>query len=265
MPSLQQGANKSVDRALCLLDIFSEACAAVTANQIAAVLETSRATIYPTLNALLAHKYLDRDKKGRFTLGMQVVERAGVKLSHLDIRNLAQERLRALARSLGVSVHLATLHDSEVLYLGREEGLPNPTLHEIVGRRVSPHCTALGKALLAFLPQQDRERIARNLHYICCTPHTISNSEDYLRALDVVREDGYALEMEEFHLGSACIAAPIRYMDGQVAGAISASVATSDLKAGRMLQLATIVVKTANATSNDLQRRKCSSNSEPRR
>jgi len=244
--------NKSVDRALRLLDLFDDGQNAMTASEIAKLLGSTRVTIYPTLNTLEARGYLERDERGRFVLGMKLVERGGEKLAQLDMRRVAQERLRDLARSLGANAHLATLHGNEVLYLEREEGRPAVTLREIVGRRVSPHCTALGKAILAFLPKEDRKQIAESLDYVRHTPNTIGSSEEYLRELDAVNARGYALEMEEFHLGSACIAAPIRRLDGRVAGAISVSIAVSDLKGSNPGDRAATVVNAARAISADL-------------
>jgi len=244
--------NKSVDRALRLLDLFSEEHRALTASEIAALLGTTRVTIYPTLNTLLGRDYLEKDDKGRFCLGMKVVERGGEKLARLDMRRVAQQRLRELARSLDANAHLATLHGEEVLYLEREEGRPAVTLREIVGRRVSPHCTALGKALLAFLPEGDRDRLARSLKYIAHTPKTILNAEEYLANLEEVRQQGYSVEVEEFHLGSACIAAPIRRLGGQVVGAISVSMSVEDFETVDAPAKAQVVVDTAAGISADL-------------
>ena len=255
MTPKQGNINKSVDRALRLLGLFDEEHVALTANDIAGLLRTTRVTLYPTLNTLVTHKYLERDRQGRFVLGMKVVERGGEKLARLDLRQVAQERLRELARSLDANAHLATLHGDEVLYLEREEGRPAVTLREIVGRRVSPHCTALGKALLAFLPEEDRNRIASGLTYTLHTPKTITRTEDYLADLDGVRKRGYALEIEEFHLGSACIAAPIRRLDGHVAGAISVSMSVADFEAADKAEQGRKVVSAAEAISGDLGHR----------
>ena len=252
MASERGNLNKSVDRALRLLDLFDEEHATLTANDIAALLGTTRVTIYPTLNALLARGYLEREKQGRFVLGMKVVERGGEKLAHLDVRRVAQQQLRDLARNLDANAHLATLHGNEVLYLEREEGRPTVTLREIVGRRVSPHCTALGKALVAFLPEEDRDRLAQGLEYVEHTPKTIKTAEAYLADLDSVRDRGYALEVEEFHLGSACIAAPIRRLDGRIAGAISVSMSVADFETGDAAAMAATVVAAAEAISHDL-------------
>jgi IclR family transcriptional regulator, KDG regulon repressor len=246
--------NKSLDRALRLLDLFDDAHISLTASGIAERLSTTRATIYPTLHTLLAHGYLDRNGEGRFVLGMKIVERSGQKLAHLDLRTIAHGPLRDLARRLGANAHLATLHGNEVLYLEREQGRPAVILREVIGRRVSPHCTALGKALLAFLPKEDRAEIARELDYVAYTPQTILTPDALLHHLDAVRARGYALEMEEFHLGSACIAAPIRGHNGAVIAAISVSMAVEELNR-RQEELVRAILDTAERIATELGHR----------
>jgi len=244
--------NKSLDRALRLLNLFDDAHVHLTASDIAELLATTRATIYPTLHTLLAHRYLDRDDQGRYVLGMKLVERSGEKLAHLDVRQIARGPLRELARRLGANAHLATLHGNEVLYLEREEGRPTVTLREVVGRRVSPHCTALGKSLLAFLPDEDRARIAHSLDYVQHTPNTITDAKDLLAELELVRKRGYALEVEEFHLGSACISAPVRGLDARVVAAVSVSMASEDLSEGDTEERAASILEAASAISGAL-------------
>lgn len=252
MTDKQSSINKSVDRALRLLDLFDDFHVGLTANEIAELLDMARVTIYPTLNTLQARGYIDRDDKGRFVLGMKIVERSGQKLAHLDIRRVAQQPLRALARRLNANAHLATLHGNEVLYLEREEGRPTVTLHEIIGRRISPHCTALGKCLLASLPDEDRTKIAHSLDYVQHTPNTISNPEDFLIELDGILERGYALEIEEFHLGSACVAAPLRGLNGRVIAAISVSMAVPVVEKKDQAEQAAIILDAARTISSDL-------------
>lgn len=244
--------NKSLDRALRLLDLFDDSHVHLTASAIAELLGTTRATIYPTLHTLQAHGYLDRDDQGRYVLGMKLVERSGEKLAHLDVRQIARGPLRELARRLGANAHLATLHGNEVLYLEREEGRPTVTLREVVGRRVSPHCTALGKSLLAFLPDEDRARIAHSLDYVQHTPNTITDPEDFIEELELVRKRGYALEVEEFHLGSACISAPVRGLDGRVVAAVSVSMASEDLTERNPEERAASILEAASAISGAL-------------
>jgi len=251
----QRYINKSVDRALRLLDLFDDQRVSLTASEVGTLLNTTRVTVYPTLNTLLARGYLDRDDQGRYILGMKLVERSGEKLAHLDVRQVAQGPLRELARRLGANAHLATLHGNEVLYLEREEGRPTVTLREVVGRRVSPHCTALGKSLLAFLPDEDRARIAQSLDYVQHTPNTITQAEGFVAELDLVRRRGYALEVEEFRLGSACISAPVRGLDGRVVAAVSVSMAVEDLPGRNPDERVASILDAASAISRALGHR----------
>ena len=241
--------NKSVDRALRLLDLFNDSRVGLTANEIANLLGTTRVTIYPTLHTLHARGYLSRDEQGRFILGMKIIERSGQKLAHLDIRRVAQQPLRDLARHLNANAHLATLHGHEVLYLEREEGHPSVTLREIIGHRVSPHCTALGKCLLAFLPLDDQKPIIQKLNYVKHTPSTISTPEALLLELENVQQQGYSVETEEYHLGSACVAGPIRNHDGRVVAAISVSMSVEKLREYGSEERAAVILKTAGTIS----------------
>jgi len=244
--------NKSVDRALRLLDLFDDSRVGLTANEIADLLGTTRVTIYPTLHTLHSRGYLSRDEQGRFILGMKIIERSGQKLAHLDIRRVAQQPMRELARHLKANAHLATLHGHEVLYLEREEGRPSVTLREIIGHRVSPHCTALGKCLLAFLPLDDRKLIVEDLNYIKHTPSTISTPQALLVELENVRRQGYSVEIEEFHLGSACIAGPIWNHDGKVIAAISVSMSVEDLRERGAEERAGVILETSQEISRHL-------------
>lgn len=244
--------NKSVDRALRLLDLFDDSRMGFTANEIADLLGTTRVTIYPTLHTLHSRGYLNRDEQGRFVLGMKIVERSGQMLAHLDIRRVAQQPLRNLARTLNANAHLATLHGHEVLYLEREEGRPSVTLCGVIGHRVSPHCTALGKCLLAFLPADDRSLITQQLVYVRHTAHTISTPQALLVELETVRQQGYSVEIEEQHPGSACIAAPIRNHGGKVVAAISVAMSAEEIRKCTADNTFAVVLETAEFISSNL-------------
>jgi len=244
--------NKSVDRALNLLDLFSSETPSLSVRELAGRLGTTRVTLYPTINALVARGFLERTDDNRFALGMKLVERGGAKLASLDIRRVARPRLHSLAMKLCTNAHLAALHGDEVLYLEREQGRPSVSLREIVGARVSPHCTALGKALLAFSRQDVATEIAQRLKYVQHTQHTISNPRDFLEALESVRLRGYALEAEEFHIGSACIAAPVTRLEDRLVAAISVSFTSADLDVSGEDALARAVMGAAAAISTDL-------------
>ncbi len=256
--------NKSLDRGLRILDLFNEDTELLTASEIAALLDTTPATLYPTLHTLIAHDYLTRDDQKRFRLGLKLLERSGQILAKLDVRRIAQGHLRKLARSRQVTVDLAILYGDEVLYLGREAGHPAAILGTVVGRRVPLHCTSLGKVLLAFLPNAERDDLVHSLLLDPYTTNTITDPGKLLEELEITRQRGYALDIEEFHLGTACVGAPIQSHSGSVVAAISLMLTeTSDIQTTHQ-EDALAVLQTANAISRELGFAESTRNDETR-
>jgi len=245
--------NKSLDRALRIVDLFDESRVTLTASEIAAIVGTTPATLYPTLHTLVAHGYLIRDDRKRFHLGMKLLERSGQVLAQSDLRRVARPHLKELARSRQVTSDLAILYGHEVLYLERQVGHPTAVLAEVVGRRVPAHCTSLGKILLAFDPDAESAEVLKTLPLDRYTPHTICRAADLEQELAEVRQRGYALDIEEFHQGNACVGAPIWSHGGRVVAAISLMLPVDDrIRRRDCADEATAVVATAKQISSEL-------------
>jgi IclR family transcriptional regulator, KDG regulon repressor len=213
--------NKSMDRGLRILDLFNESTVYLTASEIAKAFRTTPATLYPTLCTLVDHHYLTRDERKRYSLGLKLLERSGQVLAQLDVRHVARPYLRNLARQRQATSDLGILYGSEVLYLERRVGHPAAMVGEVVGRRVPLHCTSIGKVLLAFLPPAERRQLIASLSLESYTPNTIVDTGLLAEELDRVVKQGYAVDMQEFHLGSSCVGAPIRGHGGNVIAALS--------------------------------------------
>lgn len=244
--------NKSMDRGLRILDLFDEATTYLTASEIASSFDATSATLYPTLCTLVDHGYLSRDDHKRYCLGLKVLERSGQVLAQLDVRRVARPYLRDLARRRQVTADLAILYGNEVLYLEREAGHPAAILSAVVGRRVPLHCTSLGKALLAFLPDTERDDLVHSLLLDPYTANTITDPGKLLEELETTRQRGYALDIEEFHFGTACVGAPIRRHGGDVVAAISLMLTeTSEIQTTHQEDVFA-VIQTASAISSEL-------------
>jgi len=241
--------NKSLDRGLRILELFNRNTRSLNAKQIADALEASPTTVYPFLHTFTAHGYLEVDDRKRYRLGLKLLERAGEVSSVLDVRAVARAEMEDLSRNLRANTRLAVLHKNEVLYLERIEGGPDVTLGEIVGVSVPPHCTALGKVLLAFLPEIDRDRVLASLTLEPMTQKTVTSLAALRKQLGKIPEQGYAVELEEFHLGGACVAAPIRGSQGRVIAAISSSLFASRAEGDELQTIAREVVASASRIS----------------
>ncbi len=244
--------NKSLDRGLTILELFDRETRDLNAKQIADRLDVSPTTVYPSLHTLTAHGYLQVDERKRYRLGLKLLERAGEVSSVLDVRAVARKGMEALSRNLRANTRLAVLHQNEVLYLERVEGGPDVTLGEVVGVSVPPHCTALGKVLLAFLPEVDRADVIGSLPLREITQNTVTSIDDLFKQLSAIRRSGYGVEIEEFHLGGACVAAPIRGSQGRVVAAISTSLFASRAQGAELETIAREVVGTAQRISTKL-------------
>lgn len=221
--------NTSLAKALAVLDLFNEKDTKLTLTEIAQRMGTRPGSIYPIVYTLLKFGYLERDAETKkYSLGLKILALANQILSSLDIRERAKPVLKKLARELEANAHLAVLYEDEVLYLDREEAAPSVVIPSVIGRRVPPHCTALGKVLLAHNPEA-LERILAKGPLPALTPNTITNPEVLRRELERVRTQGYAVDWEEFHEGNICVAAPVRNYRGRVVAAISVSLTKARL------------------------------------
>jgi len=120
---------------------------------------------------------------------------------------------------------------------------------------VPSYCTALGKVLLAFLPDEDQARVVGSLALMRITEQTISSRQRLLDELRAVRERGYALEVEELQPGSACVGAPIRNSGGRVIASISASIFASRARGEELPRIVDAVMSAAAEISSRLGHR----------
>src|SRR6185312_1109050 len=134
--------------------------------------------------------------------------------------------LEAINRATGETVHLAALQGDAVITLAVREAR-----HAVrvdtgkIGRLEAPHATSVGKAILAWLPEDEMQRILSS-GMKRCTEKTITEFPQLLESLRVVRRNGYAIDREEYLPGVICVGAAIRDQAGTVIGAISASTPT---------------------------------------
>ena len=141
----------------------------------------------------------------------------------MDLVKEATPYLKELVKLCNETVHLGVREEGEVLYLAKEESSQTIRMISYVGKRAPLHCTALGKVLLAHLSTEERkktlgEKVLRRL-----TENTITDEEELEKELGKVREQGFALDIEENEKDVRCIAAPIRNYQGKVIAAISIS------------------------------------------
>ncbi|SFS62837.1 IclR family transcriptional regulator [Saccharopolyspora flava] len=214
--------SQSLERGLAALTALAEG--PQTLDGLAQRLGVHKTTAMRLLRTLESGRFVRREDAHRYRLGSAVFALAHQALDDLDAREVARSFLTGLGERSGHTVHLAMLDDDQVVYIDKVDSIHPVRMYSRIGRRAPLHCTAVGKALVAELPQQERERLVRRIGYPKLTPGTIDSPERFLAELDRVRARGYATDRSEHEEFTHCIAAPVHNHRGETVAAMSISV-----------------------------------------
>ncbi|MGB9885642.1 MAG: IclR family transcriptional regulator [Moorellales bacterium] len=222
----------SVDNALQILELLAEPDKECTAGELAAQLGLSRTTAFRLLATLELHGFVRQNPaSGRYRLGLKLLQLGGVVLKSLRLNDEARPILRDLVAQCGETVHLAVLDAGELVFIEKIES-PRPfRMGSYVGARMPAYCTATGKLLLAYLPEDELVRYLRTTELKRYTARTITDPRDLALHLATIRAEGIAVDLEESEEGLMCIAAPIWSASGKrVLAAVSISGPVTRLK-----------------------------------
>lgn len=215
---------QSVDRAMVLLERLCRSSDGLSLHELAAGAGLPKSTAHRLLKTLMHHNLVRQDaQKGLYTPGLRLFELAYAQINSLSLLTKASPFVTELARKTNETVHLAILDDYEVVYITKEETLHPIRMYSAIGKRAPAHCTGLGKAMLAYLPDEKLEEAARRRGFARYTPRTISSYLELKEHLSTVRQQGYAIDNAEHEEDILCVAAPIHDHLGEVIAAISLS------------------------------------------
>ena len=235
---------QSLARGLKILDILGQAQEGVSITELAEHLGVDKGSASRLVATLVNYGYAEKDEQTRrFHLGPQVVPLSRSVLARLSMREVAKPFLRVLMERTGECVHLAVPAQGRVLYIDQVESPATLRVNAQVGTMNPLHCTALGKALLAF---GDLE-LPTTLESF--TPHTLTDPTRLRKTLEQVRAQGYAVDDEEFDLGVRCIAVPVFDFRGKAAGSIGISGPATRVSPERLPGLAASVIEIGKALS----------------
>jgi IclR family acetate operon transcriptional repressor len=160
----------------------------------------------------------------RYSLALKLLELGGAVAARLDIVRVGQSLLDQLRGEFGETINLGVMDERHVVYVAMaESSRPGLRMASRVGGLGCLHSTSIGKAILAFLPEPDRDALISNLVWTAVTPKTITNRDDLRDELERTRLRGYATDDEENEIGARCVGVPILDGAGLPLAAISVS------------------------------------------
>lgn len=243
------GYIQSVDRALSILELFSNERPEIGVSDIARLLNLNKSTAFGILSTLERRGYIEQNPdNGRYRLGMKTVEIGQQKLLAFDVAQIAHPILKGLVDKVGETAHLAIYDRGEVIYIDKVECDNALSIASFIGKRNPAYCTGVGKCLLAFQTEEEIERTLNGPLDIR-TPKTITDRKMLRSELASIRKNNIAHDDEEFSLGLFCFAVPVRDMKGTVCAAVSISVPTIRMEPGKSSFFENAVSDSAKAIS----------------
>jgi IclR family transcriptional regulator, acetate operon repressor len=240
-------ALSAADKTLSVLEALAEHDRIA---DLAAACRLPKSTVHRILQTLVRHGFARTDGQGGYVGGPRILSLAGRFLQRLDIAEQVRPILRDLQERTGWTVHLALLSGDEAVYVAKIEGAKPYHLASRVGMSLRLHCTSIGKAILATMPDSEVRAVVARTGLPPRTPHTLTDEEALLADLHGVRERGYAEDHEENEAGVHAVGAAVFDHTGEVLGAVSAACLV-DLTNGRE-GLPALVRAAANEVSRAL-------------
>ena len=215
----------------------------------------TKSTVFRFLNTLKKLGYVRQNTKNElYSLTLKIFEIGSVVMERIDVRTVALPFMANLAWITKETIHLAILDQDKVVYLHKINSSQSLRVDMMsrIGHFAPIYCTGVGKALLAFQPEDTRKKILLNEKFKQFTPSTITNSATLEKELQKIREQGYSLDIEEHEIGVCCVASPIFDRAKNIIASISISAPHVRMDSNRIKKLSQIAVKAGKDISNIL-------------
>jgi len=220
----------SVARAISILECFSGSDAELRLSEIVMEMQLSKSTVYGLVNTLTTKGFLEQNPQTKeYRLGIKLFQLGSLVHKRMDLRSDAKPFCMELSQKYNATVHLASHYEDDVVYIDKVDSPGSIIIYSQIGKKAPMHCTGVGKAILAYLPNIAIENYIEEHPLQKFTDYTITDAKLLMKELKLTRKRGYAVDNEEIEFGLRCIAAPIFSHKDVPVAAISISAPTARL------------------------------------
>ncbi len=249
------GTSQSLARGLAILSTFHSDRPLIGVSELSRGLELSRSTVHRYVATLAKLGYLQQDPDSkRYRLGPKVLDLGFSALNSMDLLEVSAPHLRRLSDETQRTVNVAILDGTDVVYIERcraaRPGQQQIDLNLHVGARLPAYCTAMGKAILAFVSEERLEEVIERIDFVPRGPNTLTDPKAFREELVKIRASGIAINDEELAYGLRSIAAPIYSQSGDVLAALNLAIHRTIVSMEELVErFAPAVIQTANDIS----------------
>jgi len=253
-PQLPKGTMiQSLQRGLGILELIAKDGTGLTMAEVSRKIGLHTSTTFHLLRTLRSLGYLVQSETTReYRLGSKVFRLAASVLTEVQFLNISGPLLAEMAQQTGETSHLAIFEHGEVIVIDKVDGSSPVRLSDRVGYPRPAHATAIGKVLLAHLPEAELKAFLDRRELRPFTPKTVTAVPILEQELVRVREQGYAFDDEEFAQGIRCLAVPVRNFTGHIVAALGISGPVWRVSLDRVAQLTELVKAIGHRLSQEL-------------
>ncbi len=213
-----------INSALDILEEFKEDEDELGVTELSKRLNLHKNKVFRLLATLGAKGYIEQNKATEnYRLGMKNLELGQTFIKQLGFVRQAKPFLQKIVNKCNETAYIGIIRQNSAIYLDVEEANQAVKVVNRVGWRLPIHCTAIGKAQIAYTSKEELEKLGILDHMERFTPNTIVDKGEFIKHIEEVAKQGYALENEEYNPGIKCVAAPVRDYTSRVVAGISVS------------------------------------------
>ena len=244
--------NNTLVKGLQLLEVLARSREPQGVSDLATQLSLGKSNVHRLLQALVELGYVLKDETtAQYQVSLRLWELGAAVEVGFRIKAAASEAMTRLLARTRETVHLSVLDGEEVVYVHKLDSPEPVRAYSEIGGRAPAFCVATGKAMLAWQPRAVLASVASHLR--AHTPRTITDPQEYLREMDRIRANGYAVNRGEWRETVWGVAAVIRSAKGNVLAAIGVSGPSARIKQGNVKVLADEVIAAARLVERSLE------------
>lgn len=242
----------ALQRGLRMLHLFAKEGRGLAAGEVAKASGLPVSTVHRFLVNLETTGFLNCDDAGDYHLGVACVSLGQAAREQLDIRRLSLPHLKELNHQTRETVHLTVRHRLSAVYVEKLDSPEQLRIHSRIGASVPLYCTAVGKVLLAYMEEDEREKLLNQMELRRLTENTVGSIQELRTQLQKVRREGYACDLEENEPHIRCIAAPIWDHAGAVNASLSVTGPAVRMATSRIREIAPLIKEAGLRISHEL-------------
>jgi len=231
---------QSITRASDIIDKLVYSNKGLGVTELSDSLGLKKSTTHRILATLVDLGYVTQDENSKYIIGLKLFEIGSIAINKLDLRTDVRPFLKEIRDKTNETVHLGVLDSNNVLYIDKVESLKTVRMYSQIGIKIEPHCTSLGKVLLAYSSDIVVEDVIKS-GLPGYTENTITDPDRLKEHLIGIRSKGYGIDDEEQLMGVRCIAGPIFNYEGSIIAAFSITGPVIRMDEVRIKELAELI------------------------